>query len=325
LNTTIQESDSSRHFELTRRLALRIDHFVYPLLIVPLVALLPARLAYGVAVLRGDLIYRWNTVERREIAQLMESNLECERAPLSLDQLLRDYYRMISCSTIDAMRLLGEGKALTGLVRIDGIEHIRTALANGRGAVLCSAHFGSAGTLAGIDVIGASGFPITLVGIWSSIEDLNRPVLRRILHRLSGQDGRGRPVNFHLSRPVIQKSPGTLGVAVRAAAALRENELVGILIDVSAKPGDLSRPIPVTFLKTATLIPPGAVRIAQLTGAPLMMMMIHRIGDYRHQVLEISSPIRTNRDTAEVFADCLAYVVARIKRFPSQYVWKEDY
>jgi lauroyl/myristoyl acyltransferase len=36
---------------------------------------------------------------------------------------------------------------------------------------------------------------------------------------------------------------------------------------------------------------PGAVALARLTGAPLLMGIAHRAADYRHQVLEISAPV----------------------------------
>ena len=62
------------------------------------------------------------------------------------------------------MRLRGRARALGKLVEIRGREHLDAALAAGKGAILCSAHFGSYDSA--FSLLHASGFPVTSIGRW---------------------------------------------------------------------------------------------------------------------------------------------------------------
>jgi hypothetical protein len=112
-----------------RRFLVRADSVVYPMLVVPLTAFLPARLAYGVAIVRGDLLYRWNLDRRKEIEQLIQSAVEGKDLVPSLESVTRSYYRFKSCDMVDAMRLLGDGKAFSRLVDVRGLDFLDAAIA----------------------------------------------------------------------------------------------------------------------------------------------------------------------------------------------------
>src|SRR5260370_20810983 len=62
------------------------------------------------------------------------------------------------------MRLRRKGRRLRRLVEIRGREHLEAALTAGKGALLCSAHFGSFDS--GFSMLGASGFKVTTIGRW---------------------------------------------------------------------------------------------------------------------------------------------------------------
>ncbi len=258
-----------------------------------------------------------NEKQRREIASYVKIFLGDGVSLSNVNFITRTRFRIKSCNLVDSMRLIGSGRALTKLISVKGLDHIEEALAGGKGAILCSSHFGSFSS--SFSVLGALGFPVTLIARFSSSDDHRRPMLLRLFHRLL----RGRPVKYHFSRPVIENRPETLGVAVKAATALRQNELVGILLDSPAKSGDLSRPIAVSYLNRKFLMTPGAVKMAQLTGAPLMMMLMYREPDFRHQVIEISPPVSTTGDTMEIFIHCLRYLEARIRTYPAHVAWVE--
>ncbi len=230
--------------------------------------------------------------------------------------MTRDFFRLHSCAPVDVTRLAGKGRALTRLVEIRGREHIEAALAAGKGAILCSAHFGNFNCA--MSLIGAHGFPITVIGRWASnTVDNSRSPIGRLLSRLVFQKAIAR----YRRRPNIEPL-GQIELAFEVATILRQNELVGIAIDAPLRlPADRARGVTVDFLKGQALLLPGATSIAQLTKAPLLMMFLRRSADWRHQVLEISPPISMDGDALTAFKRCLAVVEAAILQNPAHWTF----
>ncbi len=77
----------------------------------------------------------------------------------------------------------------------------------------------------------------------------------------------------------------------------------------------------VPFLGRRAGLLPGAVTLAQVTGAPLLMGFMHRTRDYRHQVLEISARVPMAGDTPTAFARCAEEMGAAIRRSPAQWTY----
>ena len=67
--------------------------------------------------------------------------------------------------------------------------------------------------------------------------------------------------------------------------------MVTISSDAPPLEADRTRAVDVTFLGRQARLLPGVVTLAQLTGAPVLMVFMHRLADYRHQVLDISPPV----------------------------------
>jgi len=306
----------TRTSSAARRTLLQIDSRSYPRFVVPLVAFLPAPLAYGVALLRSDLRYRIGGAtepSRMETVHALKLLFGDRLTPRKRDNIARDYARMRSCETIDAMRLLGRGKALTGLVEARGLEHLKAALASGKGAVLCSAHFVSTRNL--FPLIGALGFPVTGIAWWSYGDEGKKNKLRKLFYRL----GHDTPVTPHMRRPNIERRRRNLGPAVQGAKVLRQNEFIGIMLDASLRPNDPSRPMEFNFLNRKAILAPGATTIAQITGAPVIMVLLRRSADWRHQILEITPPVRVEGDPINAFRQCLVQIEAAIERYPAQW------
>ena len=75
------------------------------------------------------------------------------------------------------------------------------------------------------------------------------------------------------------------------------------------------------FLGRQATLSPGVVTLARLTGAPVLMMFIHRSADYRHQVLDISPPVPMDGDMATAFGPCVAAIEAAIRTNPAGWVY----
>ncbi len=95
--------------------------------------------------------------------------------------------------------------------------------------------------------------------------------------------------------------------------------MVTISIDAPPLDSDRARAVEVPFLGRRAGLLPGAVTLAQVTGAPLLMGFLYRAADYRHQVLEISAPVPVEGETATAFERCAAEVSAAIRRSPAHW------
>ena len=160
----------------------------------------------------------------------------------------------------------------------------------------------------------ASGFPVTTIGRWWYKYDPGISAAERRMWDLYL-----RPVRRHRQRPNIEPWPGRPQVAVQAAAALRANEVVTISIDAPPLDSDRARTVQVPFLGRQAGLLPGAVALAQVTGAPLLMAFPYRAADYCHQVLEISAPVPVEGEIAAVFGRCAAEMSAAIQRSPAHW------
>ena len=295
----------------------KVEYVIYWAVAAPFLARLPAALGYRMACWRGDWLFRHRAAKLTEVARNLRLVLGNELSAEAAQQVTREWFRLASCEAIDMKRLRRRTRPLRRLVEIRGREHLEAALAAGKGAILCTGHFGSYNS--GFSVLHASGFPVTTIGRWwynhkagiSSAE-------RRFWHLYY------RPVRRHRQRPYIEPLPGQAEAAALAAAALRANEVVMIAIDAPPLDSDRARAVEVPFLGHQAGLLPGAVVLAQVTGAPLLMGFVHRAADYRHQVLEISAPVPVEGETTTAFGRCAAEVSAAIRRTPAHWEYWDN-
>ena len=299
------------------RLLRSAEGVAYWAAVAPAAACLPAALGYRIACLRGDWEYRYRHGKRAELIRNLCRLPGDEPGPHAAQRLTRQWFRFASCEAIDVMRLRYQARPLRRLVEIRGREHLEAALAGGKGAILCSAHFGSYDCA--FSLLGASGFPVTTIGRWQHNYTVGLSSAERRFWDLVY----ARRLRRHRHRPNIEPWAGRVAVAARAAAVLRANEVLTIAIDAPPLAKDLARTVEVPFLGRRARLLPGAVTLAQLTGAPLLMGFMYRTADYRHQVLEISAPAHcpAEEDAAAAFARCAAEVSAAIRRSPAHWVY----
>jgi lauroyl/myristoyl acyltransferase len=279
----------------------------------PILARLPAAIGYRVACWRGDWLFRFEAARRTELARNLRLVLGNELSAAAARQVTREWFRLFSCEAVDVKRLRHGARPLRRLVEIRGREHLEAALAGGKGAILCTGHFGSCSS--GFSVLHESGFPVTVIARrWWNYEARVSSAERWFWDRVYA-----RPLFRHRQRPNIEPWPGRVGVAALAATALRANEVVAIAIDAPPLDSDQARAVEVPFLGRQARLLPGAVTLAQVTGAPLLMGFLHRAADYRHQVLEIFAPVPVEGETATAFERCAAEVSASILNSPAHW------
>ena len=101
---------------------------------------------------------------------------------------------------------------------------------------------------------------------------------------------------------------------------LREGGIVGIQLD---RTGRGMRAHEVELLGQRALIPAGPIRLAQISGAPVMPVFCARVG-YRKYVVEAFETVQVDRHAsdderaraAQVLADCLS---SFLQRHPTQW------
>jgi len=296
-----------------RRLLRPAETIAFWLVVAPLLALLPARLAYGAARWRGDLTFRYWPEKRAEVMRGLRQVLGEQLSAQEAERLARVVFRIRTCEVIDLMRLRGRAGSLGKLVEIRGREHLDAALAGGKGAILCGAHFGSYNCA--FSLLHASGSPVTSIGRWWWNYPPDGPAaVRRMWDFIYA-----RRVLRHRQRPSIEPWPGRVQVAAQAAAVLRENEVLTICSDAPPLDAERARTVEMTFLGHQAGLLPGVVTLARLTSAPVLMAFVHRCADYRHQVLEISPPVPMDGDTATAFGRCVAAMDAAIRANPAEW------
>ncbi len=298
------------------RLLRSAESVAYWLVIAPLAARLPARVAYRVACRRGDWCFRYRAEKRNAIANNLRRVLGDELGSEEPERLAREFFRMTSCEVIDVLRLRGRGRSLGKLVEIRGREHLDAALAAGKGAILCTAHLGSINPA--FSLLHASGYPLTSIGRSASNHTPGMSSAERGLWEFVYN----RRLRRYRQRPIIEPLPGRPQAAARAVVVLRANEVVTISSDAPPLDADLARAVEVPFLGRHARLLPGVVPFARLTGAPVLMVFIHRLADYRHQVLEISPPVPVEGETvSEAFGRCVAAMDAAIRASPAHWVY----
>ena len=234
------------------RLLRKVEGVAYWAAGASVLARLPAALGYRLACWRGDWLFRCSPRSAPSWHATCRLVLGNELSPAAVQQVTREWFRLASCEVVDLKRLRHGARPLRRLVEIRGREHLEAALAAGKGAILCTGHFGS--FLSGFSVLHASGFPVTTIGRWhykytAGLSSAERRFWDRVY---------ARPVRRHQQRPNIEPWPGRLEVAALAAAALRANEVVTISIDATPLGSDRARTVEVPFLGRRAGLLPGA-------------------------------------------------------------------
>jgi KDO2-lipid IV(A) lauroyltransferase len=289
------------------------NRFLYAKLIVPLVAAMPAWMAYGLALAYANIRIRSDRASFEEVVACLDFVFGPRMTPRARNETARDYFRNRACMRVDAIRLTGDGRRLIQSTTIRGEEHLRQALKDGKGALLCSAHYGS--VRVGAALLGARGFPVTLVAIWSLPKDRDKDSGRGSMYQYAW-----KPIEHHFRRANIMAA-SSMAVAVEVAGVLRQNELVFTLVD--NPPLYSRRAVVQDFLGGKAALTSGPTTMAKLAGAPLLMVFVRRTGKWGHLELEIHPPISLAGSDMVAARECVRQVEEAVRSDPSQWeLWR---
>lgn len=207
---------------------------------------LPPSIGYGMARRVGRLLYRFDHRLRRALTHNIRHVVGPDVAEEEVQALVCQACVNIAKGHYDLFRVnrLAEDEIMA-LTRIEGLEYVEQALAEGRGVILVSAHLGN------VDLVGqlpmVYGVPLTAVAWRTEPERLFR-------YALSLRQSRG-----------LRLLPSD-GPMMDLFRALRRGEL--ILLGLDRAVSDNVRPV--DFFGSPAPLPDGPVRVALRTGAPLI-------------------------------------------------------
>lgn len=266
------------------------------------VAGLPPRAGRWLGTALGEAGY-WLLVGRRRVAvENLTLAFGPDLDPRGRRALARANFRHLGTTAVECCRLfLGPRGDLVGRVRLEGTEHVRAALTEGRGVLYLTAHLGNWELLAAAHA--RTGFPASVV-----VRPLDNPFLERLVA--------GGRLRHHLR--LISKREALAPVR----AALSRGECVAILLDQDAGQDGVFAP----FFGQLAATSRSLAILALKTGAPVVPGFIRRLPNGEHQMrLEPVIPlVRTGnvrRDVEVNTARFTAAIERQIRAQPDQWFW----
>ncbi|HEX2386568.1 MAG TPA: lysophospholipid acyltransferase family protein [Candidatus Binatia bacterium] len=272
---------------------------------VALLPRLPARAISGLVDGASGATFR---LLRRYRAR-MEGNLalalgEELPSPTERSGVVQRAWRNFAQSILETTRVMQEPKErIAASIAIEGEEHLKAALAKGRGVIALSAHLGNF-TIIGARVV-AAGYPFTAL--------VKQPRDRRFAELMNDYRARVGVVTIS-AKPRREAARGIL-------RALRANGLVLVIADEFKSGG-----VPVDFFGVPSLAPRGPATLALRTRAAVVPMFMTRDGSDRLTLrvepeIELVQTGNLESDVAENTVKFTKCVEAMIRRYPDQWNW----
>ncbi|MBN1826295.1 MAG: lysophospholipid acyltransferase family protein [Candidatus Eisenbacteria bacterium] len=187
------------------------------------------------------------------------------------------------------------------IVRFERTDLLDDALAEGRGAILSTGHFGNFDLFGA--AVAAAGYPIDVL--------VQRQSNRAVDERVSRWRAR-------MGARVIVRGPGSRALL----RSLRQNRFVAIVADQDARESGVF----VDFLGTPASTPRGPAVLAHRTGAPILFGTLKRLPGGTH-LARFEGPIRADRERGEeeevrrITALLAEKLGDAIRDAPEQYFW----
>ena len=223
---------------------------------------LPFEWAQAVGRALGTLAYHVLSVQRRLTEEHLALALGAALTRQQRRQTARTMFRNLGQNMMEWLVLPKLSmEAIRQLVTCDGVEHLRTALSKGNGAIMVTAHFGN----------------WELISIYLRGLGFEGGVLAR---RLRYPEYESYLTTMRQARGVSTLVRGSLK---EVAKLLRANQIVGVLPDQDV---DSLDGIFVDFFHRPAHTPIGPAALSLMTGAPIVPCFIRRTGRRFQLIIE---------------------------------------
>lgn len=218
---------------------------------------LPARPLYAFAVILGEIGYLVWTAKRQIAKHNFAIVLGLPWTDPEVAQVARRSFRNFAKYIVEIMRFPRLDVAdFERLVNVEGWEHLRGALALGKGVIFVSIHFGNF-ELGGARI--SDEIPLNVIA-----DELENQRLMDLL------------VGNRAHKNITLLSPD--GAAKKVLGALRRNEMVGLMMDLGPRAQAFDT-VDADFFGTPTAFPAVAASLARVSGAPIVVSACVRRND----------------------------------------------
>ncbi len=265
--------------------------------------LLPRRLLFGLGRACGLFAFRVLGIRRGVTLGNLRAALGASRSEAELRRIAARVYSNLGCTLMEFCKLYDMPRErIRDLVDFEGLEYVDACLAEGRGALLVTGHFGNWELLGA--AVAARGYRVSYL-----VKDQSNPWVDRLQNEIRRRGGLG----------IIRQD----AAARRILQALRRGEFVGILGDQDA--GDSG--VFVEFLGRPASVARGIATFAWRTGRPIIPVTIARGADGRHRAV-FTPPIVSDpawRDESEAIEALTRAHTQRLEQAvrerPDHYFW----
>ena len=249
----------------------------------------------------GALIF-WLARRQRELA--------CQQLQRSLDlpderrirAIAKQCFENLGKTVLEFMQFPRmNSKKIQQYISFEGIQHAEQALAQGKGAIILTGHFGNWELL-------AAGISATIAPLTPIVRELRSPRLNALVSSYRERAGYA----------TIDRDTGIR----HALRCLKRNELLGIVADVDTSVSGVF----VDFFGQPAYTPYSPVAIALKTGAAILPTFIVRQSDGSHRAI-IEPPLvlqRTDVKEKDLVTNTQKFtkiIESYIRRYPTQWIW----
>jgi Kdo2-lipid IVA lauroyltransferase/acyltransferase len=286
-----------------KRAAWLIEAGLAIFLSIPL-AVLPLQWSRKAGEILGLLLFHvWGSRRRIAIENLTKTvEAHALTIPAPVEATIRNNFKNLGKSFAEVIKIYyGFGRKIIDSVQVDGIEHLHTAQAKGKGTLLITGHCGDWELLA----IAASTkvAPISIV-----VRPVNNPYINSLIERIRKKYGNRVIDKKGALKPIMQ--------------GLKKNDCIGILMDQAVIPEE---GYVIDFLGRGAWTTKMPALIARKTGAAVIPAFIHR-ENYGHRIrvypeVELSGDADKENALKTDTEKFSGFIEEYIREHPSEWLW----
>lgn len=271
-----------------------------------LTGLMPLPVLYGFGRFLGFMGYTFGSKHRKTALESLSVAFGKTKTPKEIKIIARECFNTMSSAAVEFFYFMRSKDRVRKYVTMEGAQHLKAALAEGKGVVAISAHFGSFPLL--LSRLSLEGFAVNAV-----MRHMRDPKMDEY---------------FESKRRVMQV--GSIYTQPRQTCvsdslkALRDNEVLFVQLDQNFGTGGVF----VDFFGVKAATATGPIIFSLRTGAPIVPMFIYRIkGPYHHIVIEparhisIDDSKSRHEKIVETVAELTVLIERYIRKYPHEWGW----